>query len=509
MFKKICIITVCGLSVYFLYLKYQIALIRYFDHDELSYLYWARHMVDGNMPYRDFFAYSVPGFFWFLEPIVSFVHGFSTFIAARIVMYGVFVSLAIVLSGLFWEMRKSWIVVFIPLLLVFLPLPSDKFIEIRPDTLAVGIASIGLWIQIRYMNGKSLLRLRRVSLLFIGVCYATSLLVSQKMLPFVVVSFLGFVAWNWKHSSRADSLAILGGGAIIGLFICLWFASLGNIPLVWYSLTRLPFEVNKLGAIFPVAADFFFHPNDTIYGTGGYHIGYWLNLGVWVFGILIGVFRLVTTVTFQDQKTVWQETILSGNFILSILLFVYVMPMKHAQYLIPSAVFVVFYVADGLYLLWKENQKTIVHRVCVAFLFGALLYFLFVGYRLVNEPKRYWGNENLRVQLETIIKTIPMTEYLLDFECISLYYPTPYYITCMPVGQITPLISFKPPTVRERLEETNTRYIYQGRWHRTQELLPDDRDYIAKRFTAIGDGSLLVRNDIVDTYKNLWSREQK
>jgi hypothetical protein len=489
--------------------KYQLAVVRYFDHDEFSYLYWARHMVDGDMPYRDFFAYSAPGFFWFLEPVVSLFHGFSAFIAGRITMYGIFFSLAIAASALFWEMRKSWIAVFVPLLLVFLPLPSDKFIEIRPDTLAVLFVFIGLWIQIRCMNRVSSSHTRIVSLLFVGVCFALSLLVSQKMLTLVGVSLLGFIGWSRmrvgqrsiiSHTSLIDIAAILGGGAFIGLIALMWFATLGNVPLIWYSLVKLPFEANKLGVLFPVAANFFFYPNDVIYGMGGYHIGYWLNLACWVFGILIAAFRFVTAVTFQDSKTVWQEGIISVNCILSIILFVYVMPMKHAQYLIPSAVFVVWYFADGLYLFWEENQKTLFHQACAASLFGVFLYLLVIGYRSVNEPKRYWRHDNQRVQLEKILKTIPTTEYVLDFDCISLYYPSPYYITCMPVGQITPLISLKLPTVRERIEETNTRYIYQGPWHRTQELLPEDQEYIATRFTAIGDGSLLVRNDSVNAY---------
>jgi hypothetical protein len=459
------------------------------------------------MPYRDFFAYSAPGFFWFLEPVVYFFHGFAAFIAGRIMMYGIFVSLAMVLSALFWEMRKSWIVVFIPLLLVFLPLPSDKFIEIRPDTLAVLLVIIGVWIQIRHMN-TVVSKTKLLPLVAVGICYGLSLLVSQKTLILVGISILGFIGWSRlqiqqrnvsSQSSIVEIGALLGGGAVIGLISSIWFISLGNIPIVWYSLVRLPFEANKLAKLFPVAADFFFYPNDVIYGTAGYHIGYWLNLALWVFGILIATFRFVTTVTFQDTKTGWQEGIISVNCLLSILLFIYVMPMKHAQYLIPSAVFVVWYVADGLYIFWKENQKTAFHRLWAVFLFGVFIYLLGIGYRLVNEPKSYWRQDQ-QVELEVLLRTIPTTEYILDFECVSLYYPSPYYITCMPVGQVTPLISLKLPTIRERLKETNTRYIYQGRWHRTQELLPDDQLYIAEHFTPIGDGKLLVRNDVVNTY---------
>ena len=494
----ITVLIVC-VSAYFLYWKLQLGFVRYFDHDELSYLYWARHMVDGSMPYRDFLAYTAPGFFWFLEPIVYFFHGFDVFIAGRIMMYGVFLGLVMAVSGLFWEMRKSWTVVFIPLLLVFLPLPSDKFLEIRPDTLAILLVISGLWIQIRCMN-RPLLKTRRVDLFLAGMCFGLSLLVSQKMLMLVGISFLGFIGWSRTHSSRRDMGAIIGGGASIGLIAGLWFATLGNIPLIWYSLVQLPFEANKLGVLFPVAADFFFHPNDVIYGTGGYHLGYWLNLFIWVLGILIGIFRLVIAVTFQDSKTVWQEAIISVNFILSVILFVYYMPMKHPQYLIPLAVFVVWYVADGLYLLWEENKKTAVHQVSAALVFGLLLYLLLVGHQLVNEPKVHW-NYDQDVELKPLLQMIPKKEYVLDFECISLYYPSPYYITCMPVGQMTPFMSLKLPTIQDRLKETDTRYIYQGRWHRTQELLKDDQVYIAKHFTPIGDGKLLVRNDTVEAYQ--------
>jgi hypothetical protein len=459
-------------------------------------------MIDGSMPYRDFLAYTAPGFFWFMEPIVYFFQGFDVFIAGRIMMYLVFVGMAIVLTALFWEMRKSWIAVFIPLLLVFLPLPSDKFIEIRPDTLAMALFIFGLWIQMRYMNEK------KNTIFVSGLLYGASLIVSQKMLFFVGLSVLGFIGWSRIQVLKRDvfsqhSLVAVGsffaGGACIGLISFIWFLSLGNIPLIWYSLTTLPFEANKLGALFPVAADFFFFPNDVIYGTGGYNLGYWLNLVLWVFGILVAIFRFVTTIASQDSKTVWQEVIISANFLLSIFLFVYYMPMKHSQYLIPLAVFVVWYCADGLYLVWQENRQTIIRRAGVAIFFGALLCQLVLGYRLVNEPKLLWRHDQ-QVELETLFQTIPKTEYILDLECVSLYYPNPYYITCMPIGQLAPLMSMKLPTVRERLEATNTRYIYQGRWHRTQELVPDDQSYVAEHFTSIGDGKLLVRNDNVNSY---------
>lgn len=516
LFSIVCFAVATVLFLYFIYLKWQLAQMRYFDHDELSYLYWATHMQMGDMPYRDFLLYPAPGLLWLLEWVASWFSGFQLFLAGRTLMFGIFVGLTLVLGGLFWEMRKSWIAICVPLLLTFLPLPADKFLEIRPDSLALFFASLGLLIQIRFMNkpvftrspSHSLQKTNYVSLAFVGIFYAASLLVSQKMVILVGIASLGFIGWNralvQKHvvnlrQSLFYIFAVGIGAGLTGLAAFFWFLSLGNFPLVWYSLVKLPFEANELAKLFPIAPDFFFYPNDVVYGTGSRHLGYWLNLLVWVFGTLVAVYRFIES-SLTDARNVWQERIVSVSMLLSFYLFIYVMPMKHAQYLIPSAAFVVWYCADGIYLYWKSHRQSLMHRMWSSVVFVGAAYVFFVGYRLVNIPKMSWLHDQ-EAELHILLQNIPKSEYVLDLECVSLYFPNPYFISCMPIGQVTPIMSLQLPSVRQRLEETNTKYIFEGRYHRTQELSKDDQQYIIDNFTSVGDGKLLVRNDTLSEYE--------
>jgi len=491
--------------VYFWVLRYHLAVTRYFDHDELAYLYWARHMADGSMPYRDFLLYPAPGLLWLLQPIVTQFNGFATFLAGRALLFWIFVCFAFVVTFLFYRMRKTWICVFIPLILVFLPLPSDKFLEIRPDMLAMFVVVVGMLGVISSMELQRP-RTRPWKLAAAGVCFAVSLFISQKMLVLVGITGIGFLGWQMtsrrlKMITRKDTwkdiVAVVVGFGVVAACIGAWFLSLGNFPLIWYSLVKLPFEANVLGTIFSIPPDFFFRTNDVVYGTGGYHLGYWINLVFWVVAILIGVYRFVISLVCFDKKTSWQELIIAGNFLVSLYLFFYVMPMKHAQYLIPSAIFVVWYIVDGLFLIWEQMRTSRIGRLFGGIGFVVFLFVLLSANRLVSDPKMQWGYTE-REELDMFLRTIPKTTYVLDLACVSLYYPSPYYITCMPIGQVTPLISLTLPSVEERLQATDTKYIYQGKQYRTQELSSNDQRYIREHFTPVGDGAMLVRNDVME-----------
>jgi len=179
-----------AVSIYFLYFKWQLGLTRYFDVDEFAYLWWASHMHQGSMPYRDFFFFGTPGFLWLLTPLFSFFSGITAFIAARYLMFFVYLFFLLAATLLFFEMRKSWIALFVPVLLLFLPLPSDKFLEIRPDTVAITLFLFGLTLQMKGMNEQAK---HRIHFFIIGVLYACALVVSQKMVVLVQMQVSKFI----------------------------------------------------------------------------------------------------------------------------------------------------------------------------------------------------------------------------------------------------------------------------------------------------------------------------
>ncbi len=146
---------VLGLSLYLFVEKYRMGMFRYFDMDEWAYLNWASHMVGGALPYRDFIMQAGPGFIFLLAPLfwLSTSPLFPIF-GARVLVLVLFFLLAVVISLLFFVMRKRWTAIFVLFLLVFLPMPADKFLEIRPDTLAFLLVMLGTLLEVFWMKKK-------------------------------------------------------------------------------------------------------------------------------------------------------------------------------------------------------------------------------------------------------------------------------------------------------------------------------------------------------------------
>ncbi|MDD4431943.1 MAG: hypothetical protein PHF61_11140, partial [Bacteroidales bacterium] len=266
-------IGILAVSIYFLYGKLQLGLVRYFDVDEFAYLWWASHMQQGVMPYQDFFFYGTPGFLWFLAPIFTLFHGSDPMIVARILMTVVFSALVVTTSILFWEMRKSWLAAAVPLFLVFLPLPADKFLEIRPDALSLFFALLGIVLLVHVMQTKT----RAVVVAIAAFSFACSLVVQQKTLPMIGIAGICFIGWCvtvYKTHELSKHMVwryifafIVGSGIVTMLTVCWLFLHAIDMNLVLYSLTRLPMEINKLGDIWKIEPTFFFYPSDIYYGV--------------------------------------------------------------------------------------------------------------------------------------------------------------------------------------------------------------------------------------------------
>lgn len=513
-------VLIVGVSAYFLYWKFQLGLVRYFDLDEYAYLWWASHMHQGVMPYRDFFFGATPGFLWFLSPMFAFFHGVTPMIVGRILMGIVFTSLAVTAGVLFWEMRKSWLAVAVPLFLVFLPLPADKFLEIRPDSLSLLLVLLGIVFLVCVMNRETSGKHTQPSSAFlVGAAmfsFASSLVTFQKTLSIVGISGICFLGWcltSLRSKSlskqtfwRFFSAALIGGGIVVVGTLCWLFLRVGEMKLVWYSLVRLPMEISVLGKIWIIEPTQFFYPNDTFYGSSGYNIGYILNLILWCVSILIGVVRLVTPMVPNGKKGVWQELMISGIFISSLILYKSILPIKLTQYLMPSAIFVAWYAVDGFFIVWNTLKHTHIGRTVYVFMWCLVLGLLVKGYWIVNANKFYWRNDDILQTVATILRTIPQSEAILDLEGSTMYYPASYYLSALPIGQITPLISLRLPSLSEQLEKTDTKYIYPGTSRRVTTLSSEDQAYIAAHFVSVADGRLFVRNDTISSYVKILSK---
>lgn len=456
--KKIFIASTLGVLIFFLWWHLRLGLTRYFDVDEFAYLHWAYNVFSGKIPYRDFFFYIPPGFLWFLAPMFAFFGGVAPILAGRVVAFSVFAALCAVSAILFWQVRKSWVAILAAVFLAFLPIPFDKLLEIRPDTLAMLLVMLGLLFQVRKENFLA------------GLLYGLSLLVLPKTLPQVLVGVL-------FARSKGFFAGLFLPWAVFGL----WALSTGDSGSVWYSIMQLPKEVGvETARMFPMQPDLFFYPNATYYGENGWSVGLIVNHLLWAIGLGMGAIRLLV----PKNKT---EFVIAASLFSHVIFFFWIYPQRHAQYLIPIAVFVAWYVADFVNIIWKKAG--------IIYLFGLIgLVFVFVR---VNGPKVAWDNKESLATIENIQKTIPTSEYLLDLDGRTLYYQDPYYICCLPFGEFTRFMSKQPPSLLEALEKTKTNYIFQGQLERTKTLLQEDQAYIQRYFLPIAPGNpqLLVRKN--------------
>ncbi len=488
----------------FLWWHYQLGLIRYFDADELAYLHWAHNVFLGRVPMLDFLMYVPPTFLYLLSLLYIISSGTTIFLTGRIMAWMIFVGICAVLGLLFTLVRgerdKWWLFLLPGLFLLFLPLPFDKFIEIRPDNLAMLTVLLGLICQIR------LIQYEKQSMAFwSGGFYAVSLLILPKALPQTVIGVVIFACWAlWGDQKMRQKRLILMRMFIIGLIFPfmvfgLWVLSVSRsvreLDTIIYSLTKLPFEVNRLGEQFFMQPDLFFYPNSIYYAEAGIGRGLIANHVIWLVGLFVGIVRLMTPFVANGKNGVWIELLIAGSFIIYVFSYVLWYPMRHAQYLIPVAVFIAYYAADAVLMVWNKLRNSLWGAVlfAVVYIFG--LGFLYETNRTVNSAKLSYTNiENIR-ELSSALTLIPKDSYVLDLDGSTIYFKDPYYVSSVPFGQWEPYLSRPLPSLSQALETTNTKYIYDGQLGRIQTLSLKDQAYIHAHFSLLPGSRIFMRKD--------------
>lgn len=458
-----------GLLLFLLYWRFRVGMTRFFDVDEFTYLHWVAAMGRGSKPYIDYFSFITPGFNWFLMPLY-WAFGGSTFffIAARGVAFFIFLGILGCLGYLFGIMR-GWRWAMLPMiLLAFLPMPYDKFLEVRPDNLATLLAIIGVIGEIGGIRGG-----KKNWWFLSGVFYSLSLIVLVKLLPFAVVGIA--VALIYRYTTRQAILPFFAGFLLPLIIVGFWVLSLGNLPLVLYSLGPMSLETNTLGKALIMEPHLFFFPNAAFYGGWGVTAALVTNHAIWILGILVGVVRLFTPFLTAkgDKRKVLTEQLLSWIFLISVAGYILFFPLKHSQYLIPIAVFIAFYAADGL--------QIILDKVPFLLIFSFLLWQQTIA---VNQPKLALSNTQ---QLRDIVKLksiIPASDEVFDLDGRMIYWKDPYYICCLPMGRFIPFMSRPPAKLAAVLEARQVPYIYQGESGRLWELT-DDLPYIQSHYEKV------------------------
>jgi hypothetical protein len=512
-----------GLLVLFLWWHWHLGLVRYFDADEFAHLHWAAKMLEGKRPFIDFQTFFPPGFAISLMPTLLFGWGTSQpFITARILTFFIFLGLCFVSGIIFWQQRKSrWGAVLAMAFLAFIPLPFDKYLEVRPDNLATLLILIAVYAELKWMTQtpqiKSSLPAGKVGLsleiypLLSGLGYSLSYLVLPKTLPNIGVGILIAIFYIWDIREiknkriqwgklKSIILPFVAGLGIPLVIFGIWVLTLGDLSLVWYSLFTLPVEANKISKYFIMMQDLFFYPNSIYYGVDGWSRGLYVNIIFWVVGFLVGSYRLITPfLTSQGEKPkAMGELLIALQFWIQIAFFVEYVPLKHPQYLIPIGVFIAWYNADLILSIWNGIKSIFVLRIVFLIIFFILGIFLHDVFMEINSPKINWTNKSLLDESESMYQIVPKNEYVLDLVGQMLYNPDPYYACCIPFGQSMEFMSRPLPDLPTVLEKTNTKYIAQGGLARVNTLPWNWQMYIGSRFIPYrGDKSLLVRKDVV------------
>lgn len=470
--RKLIQIILLVLLGYLLIWRWQVSQTRFFDVDEFSYLHWTAELVKGQRPYVDFFMFFGPGFLWFFAPIVkAYWMSAGVFLAARVMAFGIFLGILGGLGVLFGKTR-GWKWALLPVvLLAFLPMPYDKFLEVRPDNLAVLIGLIGLIGQIGWLQSG-----KKQWAWWSGVFYSASLLVFVKTMPFVVV---GCVVALLVRDGRKEFFLGLVAPLVLFFF---WLLTLGDFGAVWYSLTKLPFEANMMGKFDIMEPHLFFFPNASFYGGWGVTAGLLTNHALWILGIVMGAIRLFTPyVTVQgDRKKMLVELLIGGTFVVLVYGYVQFFPLKHSQYLIPIAIFISYYAGDAVSLFFRR-----VERYARGWL---ALVVLLLGVGLirinaqVNTPKLSVSNAIQIDEMKKLIAIVPQDARVLDMEGRMLFWPDAYYICCVPFGSFTRFMSRKPPVLSEVPQGSRASYIFQGDSNRLASLSPRDQAYIETHY---------------------------
>lgn len=256
------------LLIYIVFWRFRLGLVRYFDSDEFLYLNWAYHIKSGYHPYIDFMLIVTPLYILINIPIFWFWQGIDPVIVGRIIAFIISFLISVSLVWLFWEMRKSWIAILTALVFLVLPMPSDKFLEMRPDNLSMLLFLWGLFFQVKWIGKEN----KKCAFLS-GLLYALSFLTLQKILPYIIIS-IGFIIW-WKLTAVLHRIKINNSWKLFFSGLCLpllgffaWALFSGNPNLVIYSITKLPIEVSGMFSQLDLRF-FYFKPNNIYYGRWG------------------------------------------------------------------------------------------------------------------------------------------------------------------------------------------------------------------------------------------------
>lgn len=500
----ILILGIClGIALYF---RLQLGIARYFDADEFAHLHWGYAFSIGELPYKDFFYLFPPLYLLPIATLFTLIgRSVSVLIAARVFSFFVFVGATLALMALV-KMVRSWrIALLTACVFALIPMPYDKMLEVRPDLLSMGfmLAALYFFIRAQLTNHKRFMWAAGfAAALSVGIIpkAATSLWPAFLVMAY---QFLQAASKGTMKKWSQKLLLLIIGGLIPLLIVIVFIVASGNPRQALLSITRLPKDSSAvLGRKFYMWPTHFFWPSDIFYAVGGFSEPYKVNLAIWWIALATWVVRFISSLSHDSKKRVLAEFVLGGAFFANLYTFIYIVPLRHSQYLITLAPFIAFYFADAVttiaekigHLLSRLSGKHAQNQSLASVLcLVVVIYLLRVGYTMYS-IKIKWTNADSMAKLSKILATIPKDEPIFDLTGETVMFADGYYVCCVPYGQYEEAIPFRLPSIKADIERRGTKYVHLGWKDRINALPLDHVRYIRDEFVDYNpDGSVMIK----------------
>ncbi len=472
--RRIAYLTLIIIAGLLLYDRYNLGQVRFLDLDEYAHLHWSFNVFSGLTPYKDFFYIFTPFYLYLIAPLLLITgKTFNYVLAARATSFIIFLVGVVFLYLIAKQQRGVLFGLFTALMFIYLPLPEDKWIEIRPDGLGAVLALIGIYFFLKK------------GFFFSGIFLSFGSAVNPKIIfyPLSVVGAWMIIKLNF---SRLKHFIL---GLIIPMIILLIILMLsGRFEIAIFSIFRLHQIAGQLmDKNLPMAPNLFFYPNDFYYGTMNTDFNYLTNLFMYIGSSLTAIFTLLG----------FKQPVMSFLFLTNIFAYIKIFPLKHTQYLIGASPFVAYFFSEMIFLIWEKLENNRIVRQGYLLIIAIFIIIVGIEGHRMNTLKARFNNSDSVLFLSEAKKYFTENEYVWDLTGATLFYKDPYYICCIPYGNYWEALRFPLPSLESELLKRSVKYIFvQDK--RMVKMLPDEhKNIVNKYYTDIPDTTLVLKKKIL------------
>ncbi len=427
-----------GAVAILVFLRLHMGITRFFDSDEMSHMHWAWLVSRGDVPFRDFFYYNLPGYqyviLWpFFLPASS-----GILIITRLWQFLMYLATVVLLYRFTKRLTNSSVIGLLSsVIFLAFPMTFDKTIDIRPDMtmMLFYLAALELTLTTKIWSQSRAF--------FLGFLIALSIGVTLKTIVFALPALLFVFFTNKPKPSPIQTITALSGIILPALVYFLYLTVTDALIPAITMITKDAFAVNAgKGTFSPWKA---LSPYPLVYlAEGGVSLPWIINTGIWILSV-VGFIKLILT---KKSKSAF----LVIYFFFGII-FLFLFPAPYLQYFLPLSVFVSVLAAIAIQ---KYQSAPLAFVVC-----ALLVSSFFIQYKERTGIK----NSNAE-QLSVISSTLEMSrpnETFYDMVGSYIFRPDGFILCCHPYNEFADRLSTQVPALRDSLIERETKFIVMDR----------------------------------------------